>query len=103
MTAPYVHYITALWIDGTAGTFLMPGAAPFWRVDACIGGPDSDELRARAYRRAQPRNEAGQSPIGCVIRLTDSDEAANIYRAKIMTAREAELLCADVIAQAVAA
>ena len=103
MTAPYVHDVTALWIDGTAGTFLMPGAAPFWRVNACIGGFDSDDLRDRAYRWAQPRNDAGQSPIGCVIRLTDSDEAANLYRAKTMTAREAELLGADVIAPAVAA
>lgn len=103
MQAPYVHYITALWIDGTAGTFLMPGKAPYWRVDACFNGHDDDELRDRAYRWAQPRNEAGQSPIGCVIRLTDGDEAANLYRAKIMTAREAELLGADVIAPAVAA
>lgn len=103
MTAPYVHYVTALWIDGTAGTFLMPGKAPYLRVDACICGPDSDDLRARAYRWAQSRNDAGQSPIGCVIRLTDSDEAANLYRTKTMTAREAELLGADVIAPAVAA
>lgn len=103
MKAIYAHYVTAIWIDGTAGTFLMPGKAPYWRVDACLSGPDCDDLRDRAYRWAQPRNEAGQSPIGCVIRLTDRDEAANLYRAKIMTAREAELLGADVIAPAVAA
>lgn len=98
MTAPYVHYITALLIDGTAGTFLTSGKTPYWRVDACMSGPDNDEMRDRAYRWAQPRNGSGQSPRGCVIRLTDSAEAASIYRAQIMTPREAELLGADVIA-----
>lgn len=101
--APYVHYVTALWIDGSAGTNLTTGTAPHWRVDACMSGPDSDEMRDRAYRFAQPRNASGQSPIGCVIRLTDGAEASNLYRAKIMTAREAELLGADVIAPACAA
>lgn len=98
MTAPYVHYVTALWIDGTAGTFLSRDAAPHWRVDACMSGPDTADLRDRAYRWANgARNDAGESPAKCVIRLTDGDEAANLYRTKAMTAREAELLGADVI------
>jgi hypothetical protein len=86
---PYVHYITARWNDASLGN-LPTGVASHWRVDGMFAGLDSPDLRGCAYRWANA------APASCVIRMTDAAEASAIYKSKIMTPREAELLGADI-------